>query len=125
MKNVHQAVWIIAILSLMLGLSIGQLHQQHREIEKMERKTNAVTNFKLQSLNGKSNRCVIFSHDGVRIGSKKEDLRYQEVRNRMDDIRAQVELEKARLEREKARLEEEKNIQEIKRDKTRVIREEL
>lgn len=121
MKNVHQAVWIIAILSLLLGLSIGQLHQQHREIEKTEGKTNGVTEIKLKSLNG----CWRSSHDGVRTNSS-EGLRYHEVKQRMDKIRTQVEREKARLEHEKARLEEEKKIREIKRDKTHVIlREEL
>lgn len=34
--NIEKAVGIIAALSLLLGLSIGRIHQQHREINQLK-----------------------------------------------------------------------------------------
>lgn len=36
MKNVKPAVWIIAALSLLLGLSLGQIDRQYRQIQNLE-----------------------------------------------------------------------------------------
>ncbi len=40
-NNVHSAVWIIAALSLFLGLSLGQNHRQYLEIQSLESSFNS------------------------------------------------------------------------------------
>lgn len=40
-NNVHSAVWIIAALSLFLGLSLGQNHRQYLEIQSLESSLNS------------------------------------------------------------------------------------
>ena len=40
------AVWLIAALSLLLGLSLGQLHQQHRQLRQAKTVTSRVQVFK-------------------------------------------------------------------------------
>lgn len=112
--NFQYAIGIIAALSLLLGLSIGQLHNQHLEIEMLKQQP---TQFKTVTL---------------RPANNLENIqRYDKLRRCIDqEFRARIESERARVEREKARIEEikaalrEGAIKEVKRDKTHIILQE-
>ena len=93
--NVKKAVGIIAVLSLLLGLSIGQLHRQHNHIKKLEERTfqNGIVVIK--------NAVKSLHH----ISQSESALReMEETRARLDIERGRVEMERARLHREIERL---------------------
>lgn len=46
-SNTERAVLLIAALSLLLGLSLGQIHQQHKQIQKLETQAQQ-SSFKVQ-----------------------------------------------------------------------------
>jgi len=88
-----QAVWIIAALSLLLGLSVGQLQDQHQQLQELQARKPAVTRVK------------------VSPAPHGRQAQLKRVRG------AQVERQKARLEREHARLERERVLLERHREK--------
>lgn len=114
-RNVHQAVGIIAALSLLLGLSLGQLQEKHRIIEDMKghspRRLQMMITPKSYEAHFHRYRC---------------DDQFR--RARMHELRARIEAERARMDEERAKVLEEINRanQSIGREKAHVIlREEL
>lgn len=115
--NTKKAVGIITVLSLLLGLSIGQLHRQHNRIKKLE-ETMFTKGF---VITGNAVQC--FRHHQPAHDFRRE---MKEMRTRLDLERSRLERERARLHRELERFHEMENNH-IHRDKTRrkqIIRQE-
>lgn len=94
--NINNAVSIIAGLSLLLGLSIGQLHRQHKKIKTLESNT--------------------FNHGSIYLGNANGLIRIEnfkcraqcrhasETNREMEELRAHLDMERARMEMERAKL---------------------
>ena len=97
----HPAVLIIAVLSLLLGLSLGQIHQTHRAVQAKDHQPG---------------------HSVIRItpGNHCNTIAR---RHNMERIQAELAREQARLEREKVRLEREvqRAIHRVQGDKIHII----
>jgi hypothetical protein len=113
--NFQYAIGIIAALSLLLGLSLGQLHHQYKEIEKLKQDP---VRFHMVTLRPATTN---FNHI----------QRYDKIRRCIDqELQTRLDIENIRILREKALLEEinatirEGTAQEVTRDKTHVILQE-
>ena len=114
--NFQYAIGIIATLSLLLGLSIGQLHQQHLEIETLKQQPTRLNTVTLRPSTTNS--------EDIRRYDKIRRCLDQELRNNLEK---QIQFEReARLEAVKAKIRE-GVLREVERDKTNhvFIQEEL
>ena len=100
-RNTHTAVGIIAVLSLLLGLSLGQLQHKHRSLEKAHENRSDIS--------------------VIRIAPSHCNIKHRQYH--LERIQAEVARERAHMKREKARRQREleKVSAQTERDKTQFI----
>lgn len=90
MKNVEKAVGVIAVLSLLLGLSLGQNHRQHLKLKELEAASQTPVAERLHS-----------NHDHFWCNAHEELIN-----ERLVEVRARLEAKRMQLEEQRLRLEE-------------------
>jgi hypothetical protein len=90
MKNVEKAVGVIAVLSLLLGLSLGQNHRQHLKLQELEAATETPVAERLHS-----------NHDHLWCNAHEEMIN-----EKLVEARARLEAKRMQLEEQRRRLEE-------------------
>jgi hypothetical protein len=90
MKNVEKAVGVIAVLSLLLGLSLGQNHRQHLKLKELEAAYQTPVAEHRHS-----------DHDHFWCNSHEEIIN-----EKLVEVRARLEAKRMQLEEQRLRLEE-------------------